>query len=112
MNRDFLNKVLEGGSIEHYDFDIRRNRFTMRIDVLENESFSVYSLVLEKVSHLEFDTESKSDAGERLELTELWIDASPEASQSEEWEMTISIFDMTHLHVRCSTVLVDGEYLK
>lgn len=112
MNRDSLSHALVGGSIEQYDFDIRRNRLTMRIGVLENGVLSVYAIEFEKVSRFEFETESKSDAGEHLELTEIWIEVAPEASRSEEWEVTVSVFDMTHLHVRCSTIWVDGELLK
>ena len=83
MNRDSLNHALAGGSIEHYNLDMHRNRLTMHVGVLENGVYSAHELQFEKVSRLEFETESKSDAGERLELTELWIDASPEGSQQD-----------------------------
>src|SRR4051794_13142410 len=107
-----LNKMLSGGYIEHYDLDMRRNRLTLKVDVLEHGSLSNYELVFDKISQFEFETESKSNAGDRLELTELWIDELPESSPTEEWQLTISIFDMTHLSVRCSSIAVDGDLVR
>jgi len=112
MDRTKLNDVLNGGYIEEYEFDMLRNRFNMRVDVLENGAPSSYNVRFEKVSHFQFDTESPSEGGDRLQLTELWIDAPPEKSSSEEWEVTISIFDMSHIRLRCSVISVDGTVLR
>ena len=112
MDRTKLNDVLNGGYIEEYELDMRRNRFSMRVDVLENGALSSYNVRFEKVSHFQFDTESLSEGGDRLQLTELWIDAPPEKSSSEEWEVTISIFDMSHIRLRCSVISVDDAVLR
>lgn len=97
MERTELNGILTGGSIEQYDLDVRRNRLTMVIHVLENGKLSQHDVLFEKVSRFTYETESKSDAGERLEVTELWVDAGPESSATEEWDILISIFDLSHI---------------
>ncbi len=109
MQRTELNEVLAGGSVEQYDLDMQRNRLSMLIHVLDNGSLAQHDLLFEKVSCLNYETESKSDAGERLEITEVWVDAGPESSATEEWAIVISIFDYSHLRIRCSSVSVDGE---
>jgi hypothetical protein len=111
MERTKLNDVLNGGYIEEYEFDMRRNRFSMRVDVLDNGVLSSHNLRFEKVSHFQFDTESLSEGGDRLQLTELWIDEPPEKSSSEEWGITISIFDMSHIRIRCSVISLNGDAL-
>lgn len=112
MERTTLNDVLTGGSVEHYDLDMRRNRLSMIVDVLEDGNLSRHEVLFERVSRFTYETESKSDAGDRLELTELWVDAGPESSGSEEWEVIISIFDLSHMRIRCSSVSVDGESVR
>lgn len=83
----------------------------MRVDVLENGTLSQYDVTFSGVSQLQFDSESDS-TGDRLELTDLWIEMSPENSSTEEWGVLISIWDLTHLRIRCSTITVDGDALK
>src|SRR5690349_9784400 len=100
MDRASLGQSLNGGYIEEYNFDMHKNAFSMRVDVLENGVLSSYSVRFEKVSRFTFETESIGE-GERLELTELWIDSAPETSSSEEWNVTISMWDMTHITLRC-----------
>jgi hypothetical protein len=113
MDRTMLSRSLNGGYIEQYDFDMRRNLIAMRVDVLENGALSSYDIRFEQVSRFVFETESRSGGAEdRLELTELRIDAAPEASSSEEWEVTISMWDMTHLTLRCSAITIDGDVLR
>jgi hypothetical protein len=112
MNRTTVAQALNGGYIEEYNLDMRRNRFTMRVDVLENSALSRYALLFEKISRFEFRTDSKSDAGDRLQLTEMSIDLTPEQSSSEEWEVTMSMFDMSYLTLRCSLILVGGEAMR
>jgi hypothetical protein len=112
MDRTTIGQSLKGGYIEEYDFDMRRNRVTMRVDVLENEVLATYDVRFEKVSHFSFDTESLSTGGDRLELTELWVDTAPETSESEEWAVTISMWDMTHIVLRCSLITIDGSVLR
>lgn len=113
MDRAMLSRSLNGGYIEQYDFDMRRNRMTMRIDVLENGVLSSHDVRFDQISRFTFETESRSGGtDDRLELTELWIEAAPEASSFEEWSVTISMWDMTHLTLRCSAITVDGEVLR
>lgn len=112
MNRTELGRALNGGYIEDYDVDMRQNLVSMRVDVLDNGVLSSHDLRFEKLSRFLFETESRSDAGDRLELTELWIERAPEASSSEEWDVTISIFDMSHVRLRCSVIVLDGEVLR
>jgi hypothetical protein len=113
MERAVLGRSLQGGYIEEYEFDMRRNSVSMRVDVLENDVLSRYDLEFHQVSYFSFETETrKGSAGDRLEITELWIDATPEASGSEEWELTISMWDLSHLRIRCSTIVVDGMVLR
>jgi hypothetical protein len=113
MERALLAPSLKGGYIEEYQFDMRRNFVSMRVDVLENDVLSRYDLEFHQVSHFSFETETrKGSADDRLEITELWIDATPEASGSEEWDVTISMWDLSHLRVRCSTIVVDGIVLR
>jgi hypothetical protein len=113
MERGMLSGSLNGGYIEQYNFDMRRNLLSMRIDVLENDVLSSYDVEFQQVSHFVFETETRTGSAEdRLELTELWIDAAPETSSSEEWAVTISMWDMTHITIRCSTITVDGDALR
>ena len=112
MDRTMLSKSLNGGYIEEYEFDMRRNLVTMRVDVLENGVLTSYEVRYERVSHFLFDTESSAGDDGRLELTELWIDTAPEASEFEEWSVTISMWDMTHIKLRCSAIIVDGSELR
>lgn len=113
MERGMLSGSLNGGYIEQYNFDMRRNLLSMQVDVLENDVLSSYDVEFQQVSHFAFETETRTGTPEdRLELTELWIDAAPETSSSEEWTVTISMWDMTHVTIRCSTITVDGDVLR
>ena len=109
MRRTEFIEALHGGFIEHYALDLHRNAVMLRVDVLDSGRLSSHEVTFEKVSHFAFDTDSRSDAGDRLQLTELWVDAGPEESATEEWALTISIFDLSHLRLRCSMILIDGE---
>lgn len=107
MDRAMLPQSLNGGYIETYELDLYRNRFAMRVDVLENSVLSSYDVRFEKVSHIAIESESRRDK-ERLELTEMWIESTPEASSSEEWSITISMWDLTHIRLRCAMIVIDG----
>jgi hypothetical protein len=111
LDRTTLPQSLNGGYIEDYNFDLHRDLFTMRVDVLEHGELSSYDVRFENVSHIAADSESRHHK-ERLELTEIWIDATPEASPSEEWGITISMWDLTHIRLRCSVITVDGHRLR
>jgi hypothetical protein len=112
MERLELPAAVNGGYIEAYELDLRRKLLALRVDVLDGETLSSYSLRFERLSHFEYDTESRSDPEARLQLTELWLDAPPEGSPTEEWSVTISIFDLSHIRLRCSVITVDGEALR
>ncbi|MBA3259837.1 MAG: hypothetical protein H0T68_10295 [Gemmatimonadales bacterium] len=103
---------MNGGYIEEYELDIRRKLLAMRVDVLDGDTLSSYDLRFELLSHLAYNTESRSDPEARLQLTELWLDAVPENSPTEEWSITISIYDLSHIRLRCSMISVDGQMLK
>lgn len=111
MDRIVLKQSLDGGYIEEYSLDICANLFTMGVDVLDGETLSRYEVRFEHVTHFRIDSESRGIKG-RLELTEIWIDESPEASSSEEWGVTISMWDMTHMTIKCAVILVDGHALR
>jgi hypothetical protein len=112
MQRTDLATTVNGGYIEEYELDIRRKLLTLRVDVLDGDALSSYDLRFELLSHFEYDTESRSDPEARLQLTELWLDAPPESSPTEEWSITISIYDLAHMRLRCSVISVDGQILK
>ena len=85
----------------------------MTVDVVDGDHLSSYEIRFERVSQLKYDTE-QSWRGEdyRLQVTELYLDAAPESSGSEEWQVTISIWDTAHLTIRCSTIIINGEVLR
>lgn len=112
MQRSDLPATVNGGYIEEYELDLRRELLVLRVDVLDGDRLSSYDLRFELLSHFEYDTESRrGDPEARLQLTELWLDP-PERSPTEEWGVTISIFDLSHLRLRCSSISVDGEPLR
>lgn len=112
MQRTDLPTAVNGGYIEEYELDLRRELLSLRVDVLNGDTLSSYDLRFELLSHFEYDTESRrGDSEARLQLTELWLDP-PEGSPTEEWGVTISIFDLSHIRLRCSVISVDGEVLK
>ena len=112
MQRGRLGEVLSGGYIEDYNLDLRHNSLLLDIGVLDEGERDSYEVVFEKVSHFEFDTESRSDAGDKLQVTEFWVDVGPEQSSSEEWGVAISIFDLSHVRLRCSVIHINGERVK
>jgi hypothetical protein len=111
VDRTTLPQALDGGYIEGYEFDLHRNLFTMRVDVLDNGVLSSYDLRFESISHFTLDSESRHEK-ERLELTEISIDGTPEASSSEEWSVTINMYELTHIRLRCAVIVVDGSQLR
>jgi len=106
-----LNQSLAGGYIESYKFELEEKRIMLRIDVLENGRLSSYDVVFRGVSHFSFDDERVS-SWERIELTDLSIDAAPEGSSSEEWLIDLNLWDTAHLTVRCATISINDELLK
>lgn len=111
MDRAALKLAVDGGYIEKHRFDINANAFIMNVDVLEAGTLSTYEVRFESLSHFLFESESRG-VKDRLELTEMWIDETPEASSSEEWAVTISMWDMTHIAIRCASIVVDGDPLR
>jgi hypothetical protein len=112
VERNALIEALSGGYIEHYELDLRRKALVLRVEMLNGETLSSYEIRCELLSFFAYDTESRSDSDARLQLTELSINAAPGNSPSEEWDITISIFDMSHIQIRCSTIVVDGQTLR
>ncbi len=111
MYRTTLPQCLNGGYIEGYEFDLHRNLFTMRVDVLDDGVLSSYDVRFESISHFAVDSESRHDK-ERLELTEISIDGSPEASSTEEWSVTINMYELTFIRLRCAVIFIDGSPLR
>ena len=111
MERAALKQAVDGSYIEKYRFDINASAFIMNVDVLEADILSTYEVQFAKMSRFLFESESRG-VKDRLELTEMWIDETPEASSSEEWAVTISMWDMTHIAIRCASIVVDGDPLR
>lgn len=111
MDHTVVGKLLSGGYIEQHDFDMRNDRFTMRVDVLSNDLLSSYYVRFAKVSYLAFENESvrKDD---RLQFTDIRFKETPGLSSSEEWTVVISMWDTTHLTITCSAIEVDGKPLR
>ena len=113
MDRAGVPGQLNGGYIEEYDLDLRRNRMSLSVSVYDEEERAVrYEVAFESISRVCFETTSRREAGDRLQLTEIWVENGPESSGSEEWDILISIFDLSHLRVRCSGVSIDGETVR
>ena len=111
MEHTVVGKLLSGGYIEQHDFDMRNDRFNMRVDVLSNDILSSYDVRFEKVSYVAFENES-TRKDDRLQFTEIGFEETPGLSSSEEWTVIISMWDTTHLTIRCSAIEVNGEPLR
>lgn len=99
---------LRGGYIERYSVDLLTKVFAMRVSVLENATLSMYDVTFQNVSQFSFKDTAASE-WERLELTDIWVDAAPAASKSEEWEVTLNFWDLAEVELRCARITVDGE---
>jgi hypothetical protein len=103
-----IGQLLDGGYIEKYDFDMRNDRLTLQIDVLDHGQLTSFDLQFAKVSLFVFDNESNRK-DDRLEFTEIYFEEIPSHSSTEEWKVTISLWDTTHLTIRCSAIELDNE---
>ena len=79
--------------------------------MLENGKLSTYDVLFRSVSYFSFADNQAGD-WDRLELTDLWVDALPAASSTEEWEVTMSLWDLAQVKVRCSGIALDGEVVR
>lgn len=111
MDEKRLREMLSGGYIVNPVLDLCENRFAMSVEVLENGTITKYSVAFETLSKFEFTTESRF-RGDALEITELWIEATPRDSPSEDWHVLMSIWDLTHLRLACNAIFVDGVALQ
>jgi len=111
VDAETLAKNLSGGYIERHTFDLGAKAFTMNVSVLENAVLSMYAVTFVSVSHFAF-VDNQVGEWERLELTQMWIVASPAASGSEEWEVTLSLWDLAQVELRCAAISVDGESVR
>jgi len=111
MNVQAFRKSIAAGYIERHVLDLTSKSFLLTVHVLSNGILTVYEIGFEHVSHFVFD-DNQVGEWERIQLTELWMDAAPETSASEEWEVTISLWDLAHIRLRCMRVLVDDEPLE
>lgn len=111
MNVERLKKTVAAGYIEQHALDLRSKTFGLVVHVIVNGVLTIYDVAFEHVSHFMFD-DNQVGEWERIQLTELWVDAAPETSASEEWEVTISLWDLAHIRLRCMRVLVDGDLLE
>lgn len=107
IERGTVPALLNGGYIDDLNLDLKDNVLSLRVEVLETGRQSVYILQFERFSSIEIDTVSHSRSDSRLQLTELSVDEGPEESDSEEWTVTISLWDQTHFQIRCSEIRVD-----
>lgn len=108
MDHGRVGQLLNGGYIEEYEFDIRNDRLSMRVDVLDDSELASYELRFEKVSSLLYDNESNRKE-DRLQFTEIGFKEIPSHSSTEEWRVIISVWDTTHITVRCSVIEIDGQ---
>lgn len=112
MDRASLPRTLGGGYIEDYRLDLRQGSFAFRVDVLNEGVLASYEIACEHVSLFEYRDEELGAVGERLQLTELWIEKVPEESPTEEWELLLSLWDIAHIRIKCGGFLVDREPLR
>jgi hypothetical protein len=105
-----LPGLVSGGYISQYLLDLHTGTFSLRVDVA-NETVISYHLQFDKLSHFAVDSERDTDK-ERLEVTEMWIDATPESSSTEEWSVIISMWDLTHIRLNCARISVNGTWLR
>jgi hypothetical protein len=110
MQRDALSPMLDGGYVREYSLDLLEKSFIMQVDVLDAGRLSSYEVCFLGISALEFRDEAVN-RWERIEVTEVRVDESPESSSSEEWAVWINLWDAAQLTVRCATIRVDGEVL-
>ncbi|SRR6266540_3086472 len=102
-----LSHALSGGYVLRYALDLLAKTFSLGVEVLENGVLSHYEIVFRGVSH--FALEDQSLGGwERIELTEIMIDKLPQESSTEEWELSMNLWDIAELSVRCQSIEVDG----
>jgi len=111
VDRHSLSRTLCAGYIEQHLFDLERKLFSITVHVLEDATLSVYDVQFLGVSRFLFE-DNQAGEWERLQLTELWLDAAPEASGTEEWEVTLSLWDLAHISVKCTGIVIDGEPLR
>jgi hypothetical protein len=111
MDHVLIGNLLNGGYIEQHELDMRNDRLTMRVDVLDGGSLSSYDLRFEKVSYVLFENESNRK-DDRLQFTEIGFKETPGVSSSEEWTVIVSMWDTTHLTIRCSAIEVDGDRVR
>jgi hypothetical protein len=110
MDRAVLSTLLEGGYIEQYSFDMRLNAVAVRVSVLDGETLSIYHLCFHRVSQFSFETETRRGTpDDSLQVTEFLIDCGPEASGTEEWSVSINMWDASFLRIHCSAFIVDDE---
>jgi len=112
LDRASFPQALSGGYIEEYNFDVGEGCFDFRVEALNNGAPSSYAVSCRHVSLLEYRDDQLGAIGERLQLTELWIEDAPERSPSEEWQLLLSLWDLAHIRVRCGSVVIDGVPLR
>jgi hypothetical protein len=101
MDRALLNETLEGGYIESYDIDLRKNRVAMRVEVLDGVHLSAYEVAFEKLSLLKYESDQSWRGDDyRLQVTDLYLDTTRESSSTEEWQVSISLWDTVHITLR------------
>jgi hypothetical protein len=111
MRSEALSAALEGGYLSDYSLDLLTKSFAIKVEVLEGGKRSDYEVDFTGISFFEFRDE-KANRWERIELTEVRIEESPEGSSTEEWKVWLNFWDASELSVRCATIRVDGEVLR
>ena len=111
MDRSAFKTSLVGGYIEHYTINLTSKTVELEVHVLERGVLSRYDVLFAEVSYLAFE-DAKSNPWERIELSDLWIDYGPEQSRTEEWEVTLSLWDVAKLNIRAAILSIDGERLR
>jgi len=110
MKHGDLQKAVSEGIIDSYFFDIKKKALTMHVVMTYAGVQSSYDLEFLQISHLQFDDEGTSE-WEKLELTELWVDESPDQSSAKTWAITLNFWDLAQMVFRCGSITVNGENL-
>lgn len=108
-DRQSLPALLESGFIVESNLSLDDLSFSCTVEVMEHGSVTRYDLVFHHLTYFGLESEAgHREKGDRVELTQLWVEAAPEDSAREDWEIGISSYDLTILRLRSARITVDG----
>lgn len=110
MDRESFGESLQGGYVTHHGLDLTLKEFKLTVEVLENGVLAEFHVVFHGISRYEF-SDPKSNTWDRIEITDVCIEDSPELSSSEEWNIWFNFWDAAELTIHCAAIHVDGVML-